>query len=300
MNGKDDYLDKTCAWLRKVLAFVERGKGIPVLYAGRSASYANEPAPHLELTFLTEGSGVDLCLGAQRHWLAKNYACLHSVHHGVFAQGRPIFSCYCALLDVSRKKAFAALPRAPVFVQTPVHRPRRLQECFEKLILCCRRYERVSPCYPPPLGFPPRVPERRSDLPLEIFIKAALLELLANLLEEATNQAAHFPSLLPEAVRKAQEFLDLNYHRPTLTREDLSTVVHLNPDHLGRLFKRHLGQSVGQYLRRLRIGRSCFLLRQTPLSIKEISREVGFDDSFYFSRTFRTLMWVSPRDYRGS
>jgi AraC-like DNA-binding protein len=300
MNRKDNYLDKTCAWLEKILAFVERSKKVPVFYAGRSSSYANEPAPHLELTFLFEGQGVDLSLGTQRHRLAKNHACLHSVHHGSVAQGRPAFCCYCAFLDVSGEKGFAELVRKPVFVQTPIHRPRRMRECFEKLILCCRRYEGAALYYPPPSDFPRRHQGPHPERSSEIFLKASILELLASFLEEARNRDPRSSGFLPDAVRRAQEFLDLNYHRPRLTRDDLSAAAHLSPDHLGRMFRKHLGLSPGQYLRDLRIGRSCLLLRQTALRIEEVGREVGFEDSFYFSRTFRALKGVNPRDYRNS
>jgi len=48
----------------------------------------------------------------------------------------------------------------------------------------------------------------------------------------------------------------------------------------------------------LRIGKAAQILRREPLRITEVSEAVGFSDSNYFSRQFRHVMGVSPREYR--
>ena len=46
-----------------------------------------------------------------------------------------------------------------------------------------------------------------------------------------------------------------------------------------------------------RIDRACVLLSTTSHSVQEISNSVGFDDPFYFSRAFKEMKGVSPRQY---
>jgi AraC-like DNA-binding protein len=83
-----------------------------------------------------------------------------------------------------------------------------------------------------------------------------------------------------------------------ISLREIAECLRLNPDYLSRVFKQHVGRSVGRYIldRRLDVARD--LLLSAPLSIKEIARQVGFDDALYFSRIFRRETGLSPRDYR--
>ena len=52
-----------------------------------------------------------------------------------------------------------------------------------------------------------------------------------------------------------------------------------------------------RFLLEYRIERACAMLAGTDLSIQEISNSVGFEDPFYFSRAFKEIKGVSPRQY---
>jgi AraC family transcriptional regulator of arabinose operon len=64
------------------------------------------------------------------------------------------------------------------------------------------------------------------------------------------------------------------------------------------LFKRHYGTSPMAYFSELRMQRARELLSFTKMSVKEIAAELGFDDPLYFSRAFKKVSGMSPRDYR--
>ncbi|MEP3932587.1 helix-turn-helix transcriptional regulator, partial [Rhodopirellula bahusiensis] len=53
-----------------------------------------------------------------------------------------------------------------------------------------------------------------------------------------------------------------------------------------------------KYLIQVRIQEASRLLRSTDRSITDIAFDVGFSDSNYFSRQFRTHLGLSPREYR--
>ena len=55
-----------------------------------------------------------------------------------------------------------------------------------------------------------------------------------------------------------------------------------------------LDESPASAFSRYRIDKSADLLVHTDRSIKSISYELGFDNPFHFSRTFKRLMKVSP------
>ena len=79
---------------------------------------------------------------------------------------------------------------------------------------------------------------------------------------------------------------------------DLAAAAHMSESSLLTTFKEATGQSPIDYLIHLRIERAAELLRDSARSIGEVAFSVGFEDSNYFSRQFRTTMKASPREYR--
>ena len=58
------------------------------------------------------------------------------------------------------------------------------------------------------------------------------------------------------------------------------------------------GLGVNEYINRLRIERSVYLLANTNLSISEISYEVGFSYPRYFSTSFKQMKGVTPSQFK--
>lgn len=63
-------------------------------------------------------------------------------------------------------------------------------------------------------------------------------------------------------------------------------------------FKKETGVSVADYIRNVKIRQAKLLLSGTQMSIREISNELGFSSSSYFSSTFQKLSGLSPSEYR--
>lgn len=84
----------------------------------------------------------------------------------------------------------------------------------------------------------------------------------------------------------------------TLTLDELARTVHLSRPHFVHIFKEVTGATPIDYYTRLKIQRACQYLDLTNLSIKEVARNVGMHDPYYFSRLFRKTMKQSPSDYR--
>ena len=73
-----------------------------------------------------------------------------------------------------------------------------------------------------------------------------------------------------------------------------------NPSYFSRLFARQIGMHVFEYLNRVRIQKSCLLLKRSSMSIVEIAFAVGYNNLSHFNRYFRRIMEMSPRAYRNS
>jgi AraC-like DNA-binding protein len=68
--------------------------------------------------------------------------------------------------------------------------------------------------------------------------------------------------------------------------------------HFASLFRHQTGMAPIEYFIHLRIRGACRLLDTTTLTVREIGYRVGYEDPYYFSRMFRKLMGLSPRQYR--
>ena len=63
------------------------------------------------------------------------------------------------------------------------------------------------------------------------------------------------------------------------------------------IFKTYYGLTPMDYLVKTRIDESKFLLTNSSLKIKEVANEVGYEDSLYFSKVFKKITGVSPKEY---
>jgi PAS domain S-box-containing protein len=105
--------------------------------------------------------------------------------------------------------------------------------------------------------------------------------------------AAHVVRLAEDASRYMREHL--------AERIDLSSmagVLAVSPDHLGRVFKRHMGTTPHQFLIDLRLEAAEGLLAETDLTVTQIAWRVGFASPSHFVTTFRARTGTTPLEFR--
>ena len=74
--------------------------------------------------------------------------------------------------------------------------------------------------------------------------------------------------------------------------------MNMTANYLGQVFKRETGKPYTQYITELRIDRAKSLLLSGDMSISDISNALGFNDYFYFLKTFKRVTGVTPKQYR--
>ncbi len=150
-------------------------------------------------------------------------------------------------------------------------------------------------------GMEARLPQLLSESPRDrLQVTLQLLTELADM--QATPLATHTttrPDASDESVR-LNRVLALLHTRfaETVRVEDLCAAGNLSPRTLHRLFVRHLGENVSDYLGRLRVGRACMLLAETDRSISAIAAEAGFSNLSNFNRRFLATRRLTPSNFR--
>jgi AraC-like DNA-binding protein len=107
-----------------------------------------------------------------------------------------------------------------------------------------------------------------------------------------TQRANRFRSIEPTL-----SFLRQHIYR-SITLAEMAQHAGLSPSHFSYLFKQQTGFSPLEYFLHLKVQHACGQLLMTQKPIREIAQEVGFDDPYYFSRVFKRVIGVSPRQYR--
>lgn len=125
-----------------------------------------------------------------------------------------------------------------------------------------------------------------------------------------TSTSALLASLLTDAVRKSLFFSSDRYgiedivsyihehYNENITNLQLSEIFHFHPNYINELFKKKLGKSLHRYIMETRISNAVIMLEEGGKTIEEISRETGFYDGSYFSRYFKKIIGISPKNYR--
>jgi transcriptional regulator GlxA family with amidase domain len=97
-------------------------------------------------------------------------------------------------------------------------------------------------------------------------------------------------------LRRAKDLVDRDFAEP-LDVPALAREAHASRAHFVRSFKKAFGETPHAYLLHRRIERAKDLLRNTPLSVTEVSVAVGFRSLGSFSTAFRRLVGEPPRTY---
>lgn len=98
-------------------------------------------------------------------------------------------------------------------------------------------------------------------------------------------------------VREAKEYIKEHY-TGNLTVKDVSEKIGISSGYLSTIFNQETGQSFVDYLNRTRIEHACVYLEQNYLKVYEIAYKVGFQDEKYFTKVFKKIMQLTPREYR--
>ena len=126
-----------------------------------------------------------------------------------------------------------------------------------------------------------------------------LYKFFSCLFSKPTLQNRKIESHKTQYVSDIEEYILFNYSKP-ISVAQISNIYNLNRSHLHRVFKKHTGRSIENFIVHVRIQEAKRLLRETKLSSSNIAYLVGYKNYPSFFRIFKTLNGVTPTEYRQS
>ncbi len=112
------------------------------------------------------------------------------------------------------------------------------------------------------------------------------------------NKSLHENNSNIEDIINSAKFYISNNYMKDITLDMVATEMCVSTYYFSKLFKKEAGINFIDYLTKERIDNAKYLIRNTNKSIKQISGDVGYNDSNYFSRVFKKSTGYSPSAYK--
>lgn len=241
----------------------------------------------IELSFITSGS-VDYLIDDNKYTLKKGQVLISNpglYHKELFNPNTNCRELHLGLTNVNIfnncKKDFIDIGDKNVLTLNS-YRDEILKTCDE-IVEEQKRYKQTSPFM------------------LKSLVMKILILIHREINEEVPNLSSHefsFKSREKKAiVETITKYLNENYTQD-ISLYTLSKNMYLSPVYISKIFKEIMGDSPINYLIQIRLTKAKDLLKNTELSIKNISKMVGYNDPYYFSKLYKKYYGISPNKVR--
>lgn len=142
------------------------------------------------------------------------------------------------------------------------------------------------------------VPEKIQNTYFKIKVLELLLYLSALNLEEEQSIRPYFTKFQVEKIKAIEKYMTKNIEQ-RYTLEELSEKFHISLTSMKNCFKGVYGNSIYAYMKSYRMNKAAVLLKETNLSVIDISGKLGYESPSKFSSAFKSIMGKTPTKYRG-
>lgn len=129
-------------------------------------------------------------------------------------------------------------------------------------------------------------------------VREILIRMMRNTLEQEPDQkhlTEQYPLPIQQALRYFSEHLSDSSPVTNFCDEN-----HYSREYISRLFKKNIGITPVEYIRKKKMEHACLLLSSTTLKVSHIAEQCGYQDEKTFRTTFKMLLGVTPSEYRNS
>ena len=143
---------------------------------------------------------------------------------------------------------------------------------------------------------------REKSFGYEFYIRDKISQiflLLAQNQTELSSNSQNEGSQEMQHIKKMIRFIQNNYSE-SISLKQLAETANICEREVQRSFRNVIRQSPIQYLIHYRIEKACHMLDSGEQSIIDICNSCGFSSPSYFTKTFKSIVGCTPRDYRNT
>lgn len=148
--------------------------------------------------------------------------------------------------------------------------------------------------------------QKKGEPGFDLILKILAMKLMVIVLRETRNydinenhnSCTFESSEKSNIVRTIISFMNENYMHD-ISLDKISKNMYLSPVYISKIFKEETGDSPINYLIKIRLEQASYMLNSdNSMSIKEISKKVGYSDAYYFSKLFKKYYGFSPKNWQ--
>jgi len=134
-----------------------------------------------------------------------------------------------------------------------------------------------------------------SDSASDLVLEGLFIQLIG----EMDRSERHRDLLPPPWLEETKDLLNDRF-LDGMSLVEIADEIGVHPSHLSRTFRKHFGQTLGEYVRGLRIDHAIRQLASTDSPIGHIAATAGFSDHAHFSRECKKRLGMTPVELRRS
>ena len=97
-------------------------------------------------------------------------------------------------------------------------------------------------------------------------------------------------------ISNVQKYI-LDHTDERMTLNEISALFGLSPNYLSAVFKKTCGVGFSEYISQVKVSRAKTMLLEQDMKVYEVADRLGFESAFYFSKVFKKITGVSPREF---
>jgi AraC family transcriptional regulator len=132
---------------------------------------------------------------------------------------------------------------------------------------------------------------------VDALVKTLAAHLIRYYSATAQNEGCRVGGLPNYLLRRVQDYINSSLDR-RLSRADVARALGVDPSRLAHAFRATTGKGLFQYVDECRVEKAKLLLTENRLSIEEVGRRVGINNTGRFATIFQKLIGVSPEAFR--